>query len=75
MSVKPWYKVATPRGDLREGRLLDAEQFAVHLDHVREGRASADYQDPERFFDRTYLTKSLTLLGSQVLRRLSGEMT
>jgi predicted AAA+ superfamily ATPase len=75
MSVKPWYKVATPREDLREGRPLDAEQFAVHLDHVREGRASADYQDPERFFDRTYLTKSLTLLGSQVLRRLSGEMT
>ncbi len=75
MSIKPWYKVATPREDLREGRPLDAAEFAVHLDHVRDGRASEDYQDPERFFDRTYLTKNLTLLGSQVLRRLSGEMT
>jgi predicted AAA+ superfamily ATPase len=75
MSMKPWYKVATPREDLREGRPLDAAEFAVHLDHVRDGRAFEDYQDPERFFDRTYLTKNLTLLGSQVLRRLSGEMT
>jgi predicted AAA+ superfamily ATPase len=73
MSIKPWYKVATPREDLREGRPLDAAEFAVHLDHIRDGRASVDYQDPERFFDRTYLTKNLTLLGSQVLRRLSGE--
>jgi hypothetical protein len=56
MSIKPWYKVATPREDLREGRPLDAAEFAVHLDHVRDGRASEDYQDPERFFDRTYLT-------------------
>lgn len=75
MAMKPWYKVATPREDLREGRPLDAAEFAVHLDHVRDGRASADYQDPERFFERTYLTKNLTLLGSQVLRRLSGETT
>jgi hypothetical protein len=75
MSIKPWYKVATPREDLREGKPLDAAEFAAHLDHVRDGRASEDYQDPERFFDRTYLTKNLTLLGSQVLRRLSGEVT
>jgi hypothetical protein len=75
MAIKPWYKVATPREDLREGRPLDAAEFAVHLDHVRDGRASEDYQDPERFFDRTYLTKNLTHLGSQVLRRLSGEIT
>jgi hypothetical protein len=75
MSMKPWYKVATPREDLREGKPLDAAEFAVHLDHVRDGRASEDYQDPERFFDRTYLTKNLTLLGSHVLRRLSGKTT
>jgi hypothetical protein len=33
MSIKPWYKVATPREDLREGKPLDAAEFAVHLDH------------------------------------------
>src|SRR5271166_1109981 len=75
MAVKPWYKVVTPREDLREGKPLDASEFAVHLDQVREGRAPADYQKPERFFERTYLTKNLASLASEVIRRLSGERT
>ena len=37
--LKPWYKVVTPREDLRESRPLDASEFAVHLDQVRDGRA------------------------------------
>ena len=57
--LKPWYQVVTPREDLRENRPLDASEFAVHLDHVRDGRAHADYVNPERFFDRTYMTGSL----------------
>jgi hypothetical protein len=73
--LKPWYKVVTPREDLREGKPLDASEFAVHLDQVREGRAPADYQNPERFFERTYLTKNLASLASEVIRRLSGEKT
>jgi hypothetical protein len=72
MALKPWYKVITPREDLRDGRPLDASEFAVHLDHVRDGRAPDDYKLPERFFDRTFLTSSLSELGSGVLRRLSG---
>src|SRR4051794_10674513 len=75
MSLKPWYKVVTPREDLREGKPLDASEFAVHLDQVREGLAPVDYQNPERFFARTYLTKNLTALASEVIRRLSGERT
>ena len=53
---------------------MDASEFAVHLDHIREGRenVSKDYSEPERFFDRTYLTESLLELCSQVVRRLSG---
>jgi hypothetical protein len=73
--LKPWYKVVTPREDLREGRPLDASEFAVHLDQVRDGRAHADYQKPERFFERTFLTKNLRSLASEVVRRLSGEKT
>ncbi|MDR3458058.1 MAG: DUF499 domain-containing protein [Verrucomicrobiae bacterium] len=73
--MKPWYKVVTPREDLREGKPLDASEFAVHLDQVREGLAPADYQKPERFFERTYLTKNLASLASEVIRRLSGEKT
>lgn len=71
--LKPWYKVVTPREDLREGRPLDASEFAVHLDQVRDGRAHADYQKPERFFERTYLTRNLRSLAAEVVRRLSGK--
>ena len=46
MALKPWYKVVTPREDLREGKPLDGSEFAVHLDQVREGLAPADYQQP-----------------------------
>jgi predicted AAA+ superfamily ATPase len=73
MAMKPWYKVVTPREDLREGKPLDASEFAVHLDQVRHGRAPSVYQRPEEFFDRTYLTKSLRELAVQVLRRMNGE--
>ena len=72
MALKPWYKVVTPREDLRDGRPLDASEFAVHLDHVRDHRAPADYQEPARFFDRTFLTKNLTELAVSTVRRLSG---
>jgi hypothetical protein len=70
--MTPWYKIVTPREDLREGKPLDASEFAVHLDHVRDGRAPAVYQKPEQFFERTFLTKSLRELSAQVVRRLSG---
>jgi hypothetical protein len=43
-SLKPWYKVVTPREDLREGKPLDASEFAVHLDLVRDKRGPDDYQ-------------------------------
>ncbi len=72
MKLKPWYQVVTPREDLRENRPLDASEFAVHLDHIRDRKAHEDYVKPDRFFQRTYLTKSLMELSSQVLRRLSG---
>jgi hypothetical protein len=75
MALKPWYKVVTPREDLREGKPLDAAEFAVHLDQVRDGRAPSDYQNPEQFFERTYLTQTLTTLAAEVIRRLSGEKT
>ena len=76
-ALKPWYKIdgLTPREDLREGKPLDASEFAVHLDKVRDKTAPPDYKEPARFFDRTYLTKYLTDLAAQVVRRLSGEKT
>ena len=72
MALKPWYKAVTPREDLRAGRPLDASEFAVHLDQVRDGRAPTVYQQPAEFFERTYLTTNLASLAAQVSRRLSG---
>lgn len=74
-ALKPWYKVVTPREDLRESRPLDASEFAVHLDQVRDGRAPSVYRNADEFLDRTYLTRSLLELAGQVVRRLSGEKT
>ena len=70
--LKSWYDVVDLRDDLTQGRPLDASEFAVHLDHIRDGRAHEDYINPARFFERTYPTKSLLELASQVVRRLSG---
>lgn len=78
MKLKPWYDVVKPREDLREGKPLDASEFAVHLDKVRlgdQGNAPEDYRNPQRFFDRTFLTENLTGLGAEVMRRLSGITT
>jgi hypothetical protein len=72
MAMKPWYKVVTPREDLRQDAPLDASEFAVHLDHVRTGNAPEVYRDPAKFFERTFLTKNLRELSAQVVRRLSG---
>lgn len=74
MELPPWYKVVTPRKDLREGKPIDASEFAIHLDQIVEGKAPEDYQDPKRFFEKTYLTEGLLELSAEVLRCLSGEV-
>ena len=75
MALTPWHKSATPREDLRKGKPMDAAEFAVNLDRVRDGKASDDYRDPKQFFERTYLTKNLTALAAEVQRRFSGIRT
>lgn len=75
MALTPWHKSATPREDLRKGKPMDAAEFAVNLDRVRDGKAPDDYRDPKQFFEKTYLTKNLTALAAEVQRRFSGERT
>jgi hypothetical protein len=72
---KPWYEVVKPREDLRDSKPLDASEFAVHLDQVRDGRAHDDYRRPERFFAKTVLTANLVSMAGEVVRRLSGIKT
>jgi hypothetical protein len=42
MASKPWYRVVTPREDLREGKPLDASEFAVHLKSVTDEKRWVD---------------------------------
>jgi hypothetical protein len=35
--MDPWYKVATPRKEVREGRSFNPDEFAIALEHVVAG--------------------------------------
>jgi predicted AAA+ superfamily ATPase len=57
--MDPWYKVATPRKEVREGRSFNPDEFAIALEQVVAGKAPEDYRDPEKFFSRTCFTRAL----------------
>ena len=71
--MEPWYKIATPRKEVREGRSFNPDEFAIHLEQVIAKTAPEDYREPEKFFARTCFTKALREHAGMVLRRLSGE--
>ena len=73
MQLEPWYKVATPRKEVREGRSFNPDEFAIHLEQVIAGTAPEDYRDPIQFFARTSFTSALREHSGMVLRRLAGE--
>ncbi len=70
--MEPWYRVVTPRSEVREGRSFSPDEFAIALEQVVAGTAPPDYSDPAQFFSRTYFTRALTEHAGMVLRRLSG---
>lgn len=74
MSLKAWHKVMDPRADIRAHKPQDAAEFAVQLDLVRDNQAPDEYNIPDVFFQRTFLTKNLTQLAVEVFGRLSGEV-
>jgi len=71
--MDPWYKVATPRKEVREGRSFNPDEFAIHLEQVIAKTAPEDYRDPKQFFARTCFTRALREHTGMVLRRLAGE--
>ena len=71
--MEPWYKVATPRKEVREGRSFNPDEFAIALEQVVAGTAPEDYRDPAKFFARTCFTRALREHAGMVLRRLSGK--
>jgi hypothetical protein len=71
--MEPWYKIAAPRKEVREGRSFNPDEFAIHLEQVIVKTAPEDYRDPKQFFARTCFTRALREHAGMVLRRLSGE--
>ena len=57
--MEPWYKVATPRKEVREGRSFNPDEFAIALEQVVAGTAPEDYRKPDQFFARTCFTRAL----------------
>lgn len=71
MTIKPWREVAKPHKDVLEGTFKQSE-FAADITQVHSGRATDEYQDPEKFFARTFITEGMRLLLMSVAERLSG---
>jgi predicted AAA+ superfamily ATPase len=72
MSIRPWRELITPHTDVLEGRFSQS-QFAADLTQVAAGSAPAEYQDPVRYFERTFITEGLGLLLGSVAKRLAGK--
>src|SRR5882672_4815640 len=73
MGMEPWYRVVTPRKEVRDGRSFNPDEFAIALEQVVAGTAPEDYQKPEQFFARTCFTRALCDNSGLVLRRLAGK--
>jgi len=71
--MDPWYKITTPRKEVREGRSFNPDEFAIALEQVVAKTAPEDYRDPQQFFARTCFTRALREHAGMVLRRLSGK--
>lgn len=68
-----WYKVTSPRKEVREGRSFNPDEFAIHLEQVVSGRGAEDYREPDKFFHRNVFTRALKSHAGMVLRRLAGK--
>src|SRR2546428_14175491 len=71
--MDPWYRMVTPRQEVREGRSFNPDEFAIALEQVVAGTAPEDYREPTKFFARTCFTSALREHAGMVLRRLAGE--
>src|SRR5947199_1223873 len=72
MNLEAWYKITTPRKEVREGRSFNPDEFAIALEQVVARTAPEDYRAPPQFLARTCFTRALREHAGMVLRRLSG---
>jgi hypothetical protein len=67
-----FHTIAIPHDDILQGRLT-MDVFAADLWDVFKARGSAEYSQPELFFQKTYQTEGLTTLLDVVKSRLKGK--
>ena len=69
--MKPWREIVNPHKDVLKGTFQQSE-FSADLSTVYKGKAKEEYQDPVKFFDRTYITEGMRQLLKTVIKRLTG---
>lgn len=69
--LKPWFLVAQPHFDIKQGR-LDESVFAANLAEVALGNGREIYKDPNTFFSKTYFTAGLKSVAKTVIKGLNG---
>lgn len=70
-TLKPWWQLAEPHRDIRNGQ-FDENTFAAKLDDVVAERAPEEYRRADLFFKKTYLTRELGKVLSDTLKKLAG---
>ena len=69
--MRPFVNIAQPHEDIiSEKPSMDV--FAANLWKVHQGDAPAEYQDPDIFFKKTYMTRGLKNIVDIVSERLEG---
>lgn len=71
-TTKSWRSIARPHDNIEKGKVKQND-FAASLADVLQNGGNLDYVDPQRFFDRTYLTAGLRRLAGEVVGRLTGQ--
>ncbi|NJF25355.1 ATP-binding protein [Thermococcus sp. Bubb.Bath] len=69
MELKPFYQIAIPHEDIKEGKFT-LDTFAADLWSVYQNKGPEDYRNPQLFWERTYLTKGLSDLIEIARKRL-----
>ena len=70
--MKAFTQIAKSYEDIIEGRLT-MDVFAADLWQVPNGKAPLDYQDPDIFFKKTYITNGLKNMLEIAKARLEGK--
>jgi predicted AAA+ superfamily ATPase len=70
--MKPFTAIAIPHKDILEGR-FSLDVYAPDLMKVYKGEAPDEYQNPNVFFSRTYITAGMKNLFDVVKNRIDGK--